>query len=110
MGRNSTSLDCEKMGEVREEITNKSKHTKKNQFGLNNFREDRYSCISRCKFAWKTYSSICSHTTAIWNQTTINCKQIKIIKEAANNTKTGICGSTDGNKFSRQHSKVLAKL
>ena len=90
IGQNCTTLDCEKMGEVGEESANKSNHTKSSQFGSRGLRDSRYSCIWRCKFAWNMCSSICSNTKAIWNQTRINHKQIKIVKEVLKNTKTGI--------------------
>ena len=110
MGQNSTRLDCGKIGDVEEKAMNKRKHTKNNKFGSRSFREDRNACTWRFRFAWNMSCSICSHRAAIWNQTRINCKQIKIVKEAINNTKTEISGSTDGSKFSTQHLKLFAKL
>ena len=65
MGQNTARLDREKMGEMGEESTNKSKHIKNNQSESRGFRDGRYPCIWRCKFAWNMCSSICSHTTDI---------------------------------------------
>ena len=45
MGQNPTRLDREKIGEVVQEIVNKSKHTKNNQFGSRIFRDDQFLCI-----------------------------------------------------------------
>ena len=57
-----------------------------------------------------TYAVIQSEIkAATWNQTRINCKQIKIAKEAINNTKTRISSSSNGSKFRRQHSKLFVK-
>ena len=83
------------MGEMGEETTNKSKHIKSNQSESRSFTDDRYPCIWRCKFAWNLRSSISSNTATIWNQTKINSKQIKIVKKAINNTKTGTSSGTD---------------
>ena len=66
------------MIKVGEETASKSKHIKNNRIDSSSLRDDRDSCIWRCKFAWNIRSSKCSHTAAIWNQTRINCKQIKI--------------------------------
>ena len=68
MIQNSARLDRKVMGEIGEETTNKSKHIKNNQSESRSFRDDKYLCIWRCKFAWNMCSSICSHKTAIWKQ------------------------------------------
>ena len=74
MGQNSARLDRGKMGEIGEETTNKIKLIKYNQSESRSFRDNRYPCIWRYKFAWNMCSSICSHTAAIWNQTRISSK------------------------------------
>ena len=68
MGYKSIKLGYEKMWKLGEETTNKVTHTKNNRFGSKYVQSDRYSCIWRWKFAWIMCSSICSHTTAFWNQ------------------------------------------
>ena len=102
MRQNSATLDPEKMGEMGEETTNKSKYINSNQSLSRSFRDDRYSCIWRCKFAWNMCSSICSAFIQQPSETKLGliCKHIKIVKEAVNNTKTGINSSTDGSNFS----------
>ena len=83
--------------------------TKSNSFGSRCFRDDRHPSIWRWKFAWDMCSSIYCDTTAIWEQTRMNCKQNKISKEAIKNT-TGVSSSTNRSKFSRQNFKLFAKL
>ena len=47
-----------------------------------------------------TYALIQSEiNAATWNQTRINCKQIKIAKEAISNTRNRISSSSNGSKF-----------
>ena len=109
MGRSPTRLYREKLWEMSEKPTNKSKHSQNNQFWSRSFRDERYPGKLRCKFTWNICSSICSHTTAIRNQTMINWKQMTIIEEAISNSNGGISSSRGGSKFSRQHSKLFAK-
>ena len=45
MGQNSTRLHCEKIGEVGEETSSKSKHTKNKQYESSSLRDYRDSCI-----------------------------------------------------------------
>ena len=57
MGKSSAGLDGEKMGELKEETTNKGKHTKNNQFWSRNFRDDIYvfgdaSLLGTCAVAY----------------------------------------------------------
>ena len=47
-----------KMGEMGEEITNKSINTRNNHSESRSFRDNRYPCIWRCKLAWNISSSI----------------------------------------------------
>ena len=107
MGRNSTRSDHLKMREVGKKTIDKSNYTKNIQFRSRSVRDNGYSCVWRCKF---TLNMCSSHTTAIWNQTKINCKQIKIFKEKINNTESGVSSSTDNSKFWKTTFETLCQM
>ena len=77
-----------------------------------NFSQEVLEIIDIHVFGDASFLGTCavahSHTTTIWNQTRSNSKQIKIVKEAINNTTTRISSSTDDSKFSKKHSKLFA--
>ena len=50
MGRSPTRLYREKLWEMSEKPTNKSKHSQNNQFWSRSFRDERYPGKLRCKF------------------------------------------------------------